>query len=319
MGNFKLLINKPKIAWIAFIMSLGFNIYLCIAYQSKIDYTETNELTEDDGVVTGSSITILNKIEEDSIKDLEKYPKFKKSISHYQKREYQNAIAELQDLVKINDFYGNCFRGSLYQLMKVHNRSKSILKKGIEAGDKGKASYFYLECLCRYASQNLLDYATFSKKESLIMFKEYTQKAKDYLVNNFSNRSVSDNRLEVILAAYYLINKEYKNLFKYLPWIISHKKVYRDMKWVYNFIGFRLLQAEYFEEAKRILEYAVKVEPKSEVAHNSLGLAYKALGNYKRAKVHFEKSVELDRTYSLARENLLFLKKVMEQRATQTK
>ena len=292
-------------------------LYIYNANQTDQDKTINNAIEEEPKI---GPITILNKLEEDSINELKKISEFKTSLLLYQNNKYHDAInglKELKKLSEVNNLYKNCFIGSLYQILKVHNQSEKFLKKGAqEAREKPEGSYFYLECLCRSASQNLLDYITFSKEDSLTTFKKHTRKAKDYLVKHFANSNISDDRLDIILAAYYLVGKEYKDLFIYLSRIIHHKRVYRDLKWVYNFLGFRLLQAEYFKEAKDILEYAVKVERQSEVAHNSLGLAYKALGDYKNAERSFEKSTKLDPTYSFAKKNLELVRKIMKSRTT---
>jgi tetratricopeptide (TPR) repeat protein len=67
----------------------------------------------------------------------------------------------------------------------------------------------------------------------------------------------------------------------------------------------RIFMAEkHFEDAIQAYEELLKVEPKSAVYLNMVGIAYLDLSNFDQAKKYFQKSVKADKKYSSAVNNL---------------
>ena len=56
----------------------------------------------------------------------------------------------------------------------------------------------------------------------------------------------------------------------------------------------KLIKAEDFEAAIPLWTDVLKAEPKNADAHNWMGYAQRKLGNYERAKIHYEKALKLD-------------------------
>ncbi len=58
-----------------------------------------------------------------------------------------------------------------------------------------------------------------------------------------------------------------------------------------------------WENAKRNLEVANNIDPKSPAVHEAFGLVYQSTGEYDRAEASFQKALKLDPKFSRARNN----------------
>ena len=63
-------------------------------------------------------------------------------------------------------------------------------------------------------------------------------------------------------------------------------------------LGVRHLQKGNFQEAKKIYQKIIKIDPNHVQAHNNLGVLFNDLKDYQKAKNCYEKTIQLDPNFA---------------------
>ncbi len=77
-------------------------------------------------------------------------------------------------------------------------------------------------------------------------------------------------------------------------------------------MGYTALNAHDFDRAMFIFDEIIERHPERPAGYCGLGLLELERQNYKKARDHFERTIELDRNYTVAREKLAIINRLEE-------
>ena len=178
-------------------------------------------------------------------------------------------------------FHSN--HGALLHSMGDNPSAVSALKKSLKIDKKLFQSYYSLGVV--YSDLNDYEKAVSSYQKALELNKE-SAATHNNLANIFSNTNNPE-------AEYH-----YKKLIELEP-----NEVYPRL----NMANY-LIKKNRYKDSIRVLNELVDMDIATKEVFNSLGVSYKGLDDEARALDMFEKAVEIDGNFELARENLKILK-----------
>lgn len=177
-------------------------------------------------------------------------------------------------------FHSN--HGALLHSMGNNTSAISALKKSIKIDKKLFQSYYSLGVV--YSEINDYEKAVESYQKALELNKE-SSATHNNLANIFSNTNNPE-------AEYH-----YKKLIELVP-----NEVYPRL----NMANY-LIKKSRFKDSIKILNELVDLDIATKEVFNSLGVSYRGLDDVNNAKKMFEKAIEIDKDFELAKENLNIL------------
>jgi len=87
-----------------------------------------------------------------------------------------------------------------------------------------------------------------------------------------------------------------------------------ELKIKYNSLGLAYIKKGAYGKAERILEIAVKIDPRDKYAHNNLGFVYATQGKLLNARAQFIEALKIDPSYKNAEKNLNWVEKAVNKR-----
>lgn len=228
------------------------------------------------------------------------------AISAYNKKDYRLAIDELNEEIKkhpdhaqANFLLGKIYEDAEFPEGKYYSKKMiSNYERYIELKPKGKRIDYVKLVVAQYYVQVGLTQQNVEK----------LNKAEEYLKSLDQNNS----DVRMALGAIYLNEQNYDKA------IAEFKKSANlapsELKLKYNSLGLAYIKKGKYANAEKILEIAVKIDPKDKYAHNNLGFVYAQQGKLKDAKAQFSKAVSIDPAYSNAEKNLLWVEEEIDKK-----
>jgi tetratricopeptide (TPR) repeat protein len=260
---------------------------------------EDREQKEDFSVVTKDEDTNLSQ-----------NPNYINAVSAFDRKDYDVAIDELNEEIKKYPNHAQAYflLGKIYEDVEVKGekyylRMSNNYKKYIELKPDGKRedyvklklSQYYIKVGLTQQNANLLD------------------KAEEYLKS--LNQDNSD--VKMALGAIYLDKQNYDQAIAAFE--KSTNLSPSELKLKYNSLGLAYIKKKAYAKAKKILEIAIKIDPKDKYAHNNLGFVYVQQWKLKEAKEQFTEAVKLDPSYKNAVENLQWVENELNKKRVNPK
>ncbi|MBI3378575.1 MAG: tetratricopeptide repeat protein [Nitrospirae bacterium] len=224
---------------------------------------------------------------------------YRNATDAFNKKDYELAIEELKE--EINKYpshaqayflLGRIYEDIEFQGGKYYSRMLNNYERYIELKPKGKRiEHVKLRVAQYYIKEGLAQQNT-----------NYLNKAEKHL------KSLDQNNgdVKMALGAIYLDYQNYDQAIAQFE--KSANLSLSELKLKYNSLGLAYIKKGMYAKAEKILEIAVKIDPKDKYAHNNLGFVYAQQGKLNNAKVHFEEALKLDPTYRNAEKNLQWVK-----------
>jgi tetratricopeptide (TPR) repeat protein len=263
------------------------------------------------GNVIISRITPRDHVDDFSIvttdedKNLSKNINYLNAVSAYNSKDYNVAIDELKREIEKYPHHAQAYflLGKIYEDVKFpegryYSMMLSNYEKYIELRPKGKRIDYVKLRVAQY-------YIQVGLREGNI---EKLNKAEEYLKSLDQN----DSDVRMALGAIYLDKRDYDKA------IVEFEKSANlppsELKIKYNSLGLAYIKKGAYGKAGKILEIAVKIDPRDKYAHNNLGFVYATQGELINAKAQFIEALKLDPSYLNAQRNLNWVEKVINKR-----
>jgi tetratricopeptide (TPR) repeat protein len=137
---------------------------------------------------------------------------------------------------------------------------------------------------------------------------ELLKTAESYL-NSLDKKN---NSVRMALGAIYLDAKNYDKAIDEFEKSANLTEGELELK--YNSLGLAYIKKRMYQDAIRVLEIAVLIDPEDKYAQNNLGFSYVQINKFKEAKEHFIKALRIDPLYKNARRNLQWVEKQLRKK-----
>jgi tetratricopeptide (TPR) repeat protein len=227
------------------------------------------------------------------------------AIAEYKKKEYKNAIAELNEEIKKYPDHAQAY----YLLGKIYE--EALFKEG---GFYSKMSSNYENYIRLKPKGKRINDAKIKTSQYYIYLglvqgeQVYLDKAEKYL----KELDQSDDTVKMSLGAIYLDKHNFEQAIALFEKSTTISMA--DIKIKYNSLGLAYIRQGYYSKAENALEIALKINPDNAYAHNNLGVVYVKQRKLIEARQQFLEALKLDSNYERAKSNLAWLDKEMKRR-----
>jgi len=276
---------------------------LLIALSLAVLYVSGNFIISK--IMVGVYVNDFSIVTTDEDEKLSKNIDYLNAVSAFNSKDYDVAVDGLKkELEKYpNHAQAYFLLGKIYEDVKFpEGKFYSIMvsnyEKYIKLKPKGKRIDYVKLRVAQY-------YIQIGLRENNI---EKLNKAEEYLKSLDQNSS----DVKMALGAIYLDKKNYDQA------IVEFEKSANlppsELKIKYNSLGLAYIKKRAFGKAEKILEIAVKIDPKDKYAHNNLGFVYAMQGKLMNAKAQFIEALDLDPSYKNAEKNLNWVEEEINKR-----
>jgi tetratricopeptide (TPR) repeat protein len=256
-------------------------------------------------IMVGGYVNDFSIATTDEDKKLSKNIDYLNAVSAFNSKDYNVAVDELKREIEKYPNHAQAYflLGKIYEDVnfpegKFYSMMVSNYEKYIELEPKGKRIDYVKLRVAQY-------YIQVGLREDKI---EKLNKAEEYLKSLDQNNS----DVKMALGAIYLDKKNYDQA------IVEFEKSANlspsELKIKYNSLGLAYIKKGAYGKAEKILEIAVKIDPKDKYAHNNLGFVYAAQGKLMNAKAQFIEALNLDPSYKNAEKNLNWVEREINKR-----
>jgi tetratricopeptide (TPR) repeat protein len=236
----------------------------------------------------------------DEDKNLSRNSNYVNAVIAYNKKEFEVAIDELNEEIRKYPDHAQAYflLGKIYEDIKFregkyYSRMISNYEKYIDLKPKGeRIEHVKLRVAQYYVQVGLTQQSV-----------EKLNKAEEYLKSLDQNNS----DVKMALGAIYLNKQNYDKAIAEFE--KSANLAPSELKLKYNSLGLAYIKKKAYAKAEKILEVAIKIDPKDKYAHNNLGFVYAQQGKLNDAKAQFSEAVKIDPTYRNAEKNLIWVEK----------
>lgn len=246
-----------------------------------------------------SSTYYKSKLESMQDREFVVHPEYIRGKTAYENGNYEKAIYELSEEIRTHE--DNAL--AHYLLGKIYEERIIKGDKYYTEMAKHYQRYIDLRHYGEYVNHAKLAVAQFYVKEGLMKRDpEMLRSAESYL--NSLDKNNGDVRMA--LGAIYLNAQNYDKAIEEFEKSASLPR--GELKLKYNSLGLAYIKKGMYDNAVRVLEIAILIDPKDKYAQNNLGFAYVQQGKLSDARIHFIKALEIDPTYKNAKRNLFWLR-----------
>jgi tetratricopeptide (TPR) repeat protein len=280
---------------------------LSIIFISLLTVVVANMYFEDPGKVRKyfSSTYYKSKFETIQDKEFLLHPDFISWKTAYANGNYEKAIYDLSEEIKKHDdnALAHYFLGRIYE-ERVVKGDKYYTEMA-----KHYKRYIDLRHFGEYVNHAKLTVAQFYVKEGLMRRDTEMLRIAETYLNSLDK---TNGAVRMALGAIYLNTKNFDQAIDEFEKSFNLPK--GELKLKYNSLGFAYIKKGMYDNAIRVLEIAILIDPKDKYAQNNLGFAYVQQGKLTVAKIHFTKALEIYPSYENANRNLFWVRKQLTRR-----
>jgi tetratricopeptide (TPR) repeat protein len=218
-----------------------------------------------------------------------------KAVSAFNNKEFGIALEELNEEIRKYPNHAQAY----FLLGKIYEDTDFLGKKYYLKMLSNYEKYIALKPKGKRIGHVKLRVAQYYIREGLTQENvEYLNKAEILLGSLDQN----DSDVRMALGAIYLDKQDYDQAISVFEKSANLEP--SELKLKYNSLGLAYIKKREYAKAERILEIAIKIDPKDKYARNNLGFVYAQQGKLKEAKNRFAEALELDPEYKKAEKNL---------------